>query len=402
MNLNIGSRHTVEIQRVAHGGHCVGRIGEVVCFVRHTLPGETVEVEITSLGKQNKFVFADAVEVKVPSPHRIDPVCKFAGSCGGCDWQHVEFSYQQILKSEVLKEQLVRLGKLSQDHPILQNLKVSSFPGDSSGLRYRTRIEYQTDSRGRLGLRKHSSNDVIAVDHCQVALEAITGDGFSNVPWAANAEIRVVASSTGEVVKIAESDEAEYRILEKVGNFNYQVNAKSFWQAHRLAPAMFVETMKSMMELNAGQHVLELYCGSGLFTLPIAEAVGPGGRIEAVESDLKAVTSLKRNTRQFSNVNIHALGAEKWFKVSKVKKLDAVLLDPPRTGAGEFIVKNISKLNPSKVLYVACDPASLARDVATFASAGYELAAIRAFDAFGQTQHLETFALFVPSKIRVN
>ena len=401
MNLNIGSRHTVEIQRVAHGGHCVGRIGEVVCFVRHALPGETVEVEITAIGKQNKFVFGDAVEIKVPSPYRIEPACKYAGICGGCDWQHVDFKHQQFLKAEVLKEQLVRLGKMSADDPLLTDLKVTTFSGDSTGLKYRTRIEYQTDSRGRLGLRKHSSNEVVAVDECKVAVDEITGDGFSNVPWAANAEIRVVASSVGEVVKIAGADDSEYRIQEKVGKFNYQVNAKSFWQAHKLAPINFVETMKEMLDIKAGQHILELYCGSGLFTLPIADLVGPGGRVEAVESDLKAVSSLKRNTRQFTNVNIYALGAEKWFKVSKVKKLDAVLLDPPRTGAGELVVKNIAYLNPSKVLYIACDPASLARDVAIFASVGYEMAKIRAFDAFGQTQHLETFALFTPSKIRI-
>ncbi|MEN9693487.1 MAG: hypothetical protein RLZZ330_1131 [Actinomycetota bacterium] len=400
MGLQIGSRHTVEIQRVAHGGHCVGRIGDVVCFVRHTLPGETVEVEITSVGKQNKFVFADAVEIHSASPHRVTPVCKFAGACGGCDWQHVDFNHQQELKTEVLKEQLIRLGKVDPGHPLLTSLKVSTFPGDETGLKYRTRIEYQTDARGRLGLRKNSSNEVVVIDECKVAIDEITGDGFANVPWAANTEIRVVASSTGEVVKIAETDEGDYRLQEKVGKFNYQVNAKSFWQAHKLAPTNFVETMKSMLDIKTGQHILELYCGSGLFTLPLADLVGPGGRVEAVESDLKAVSSLKRNTRQFSQINIYALGAEKWFKVSKVKKVDAVLLDPPRTGAGALIVKNIAKLNPSKVLYVACDPASLARDVAIFATEGYELSEIRAFDAFGQTQHLETFALFAPSKIR--
>ena len=122
--------------------------------------------------------------------------------------------------------------------------------------------------------------------------------------------------------------------------------------------------------------------------------------MESVESDLKAVSSLKRNTRNLSNVHLYGMGLEKWFSASKIKKVDSVLLDPPRTGAGASIVKSITKLKPAKVLYVACDPAALGRDVAYFADNGYELTQIRAWDAFGQTQHLETFALFTQSKIR--
>lgn len=212
-------------------------------------------------------------------------------------------------------------------------------------------------------------------------------------------EVRVVVSASDEVVKVAEADDAEYRVTEKVDQFSYQLNAKSFWQAHTDAPKVFVDTALQMLDLKSGQHVCDLYCGSGLFTLPLSAAVGAGGRVESVESDLKAVSSLKRNTRSFSNVNIYAMGIEKWFAFSKLKKVDAVLLDPPRMGAGLNAIRSIVKMRPEKILYVACDPASLGRDVAYFADSGYELSEIRAWDAFGQTQHLETFALFTRSKI---
>jgi tRNA/tmRNA/rRNA uracil-C5-methylase (TrmA/RlmC/RlmD family) len=400
VNLIVGSQHEVEIQRVAHGGHCVGRIGEVVCFVRHALPGEKVKVEITSIGKQNKFVFADVVEVIEASEHRITPKCEYAGICGGCDWQHSDFGFQQEMKTEILKEQLVRLGKLSPTNPLLMSLKVKPLPGDQTGLGYRTRVEYLTDSRGRLGFRKQGSNQVVSVKTCVVARDEITGDGFTNVPWAPEMEIRVVVSASGEIVKIAENDNAEYRVTEKVDSFSYQLNANSFWQAHTDAPKIFVDTAIEMLDLKPGQHVCDLYSGSGLFTLPFSAAVGAGGRVESVESDLKAVSSLKRNTRSFSNVNIYAMGIEKWFATSRLKKVDAVLLDPPRAGAGRKVIQSIVQLSPSKVLYVACDPASLGRDVGYFSEYGYELSEIRAWDAFGQTQHLETFALFTPSKIR--
>jgi tRNA/tmRNA/rRNA uracil-C5-methylase (TrmA/RlmC/RlmD family) len=400
VNIDIGSRHEVEILRAAHGGHCVGKIGDVVCFVRHTLPGELVIAEVTGLGKKSKFVFADAVEILRKSEHRISPACSYSGVCGGCDWQHVDFKHQQELKTGILKEQLIRLGKLNPDNSLILGLSVNPLPGDSNGLGYRSRIEYATDARGRLGFRKHSSNDVVAVNSCAVARPEITGDGFTNVPWAANSEIRVVVSSTGEVVRIADKDEAEYRVTEKVLDFTYQLNAKSFWQAHSLAPQVFIETALDMLNLRLGEHVCDFYAGSGLFTLPFSKAVGAGGRVESVESDLKAVSSLKRNTRNLSNVHLYGMGLEKWFSTSKIKKVDSVLLDPPRTGAGASIVKSITKLKPAKVLYVACDPAALGRDVAYFAENGYELTQIRAWDAFGQTQHLETFALFTQSKIR--
>lgn len=394
MTIEIGSRHEVEISRVAHGGHCVGRIGEVVVFVRHTLPGEKVIVEVSNLGKQGKFVFADAVDVLQPSPHRIVPACEVAGVCGGCDWQHVEFNYQQELKTEILKEQLIRLGKISPSSDLLQNLKVSALPGDKNGLGYRTRVEYVTDARGRIGFRKHGSNEVVAVSKCLVAVDDITGDGFSNVPWEANSEIKVVKTSVGEVVRLASSDQAEYRVTERVADFTYQINAKSFWQAHVSAPEVFVKTALEMLQLKLGEHVCDLYSGSGLFTIPIAKSVGAGGRVDSIEGDLKAVSSLKRNARAFSNINVFAMGVEKWLHSSKIKKVDAVLLDPPRSGAGSNTVKGVTRMRPSRVLYVACDPASLARDVQYFAENGYDLTEIRAWDAFGQTQHLETFALF--------
>ena len=399
MTLTVGSTHEVEILRIAHGGHCVGRIGEVVVFVRHTLPKEKVIVEITQVGKQGKFVFADAIEVLVPSPHRIKPPCEYAGKCGGCDFQHVEFGHQQVLKTEVLKEQLIRLGKIPADSKLLTDLKVKPLPQDQTGLHYRTRVEYVTDSRGRIGFRKHGSNEVVTISNCKVAAAEITGDGFSNVPWAPNSEVRIVLSSEGEVVRLSEVDQADYRITETIDGFEYQVNAKSFWQAHRFAPQTFINTALEMLQIKPGQHVCDLYSGSGLFTLPLARAVGAGGRIESVESDLKAVGSLRRNTRTLSNVNLYAMGVEKWCSISKIKKVDAILLDPPRAGAGTQILKQLVKLRPAKILYVACDPASFARDVATLAENGYELAQIQAWDAFGQTQHLESFGLFMPSKI---
>lgn len=399
MTFTVGSTHEVDILRIAHGGHCVGRIGDVVVFVRHTLPKEKVIVEITQVGKQGKFLFADAIEVLVPSPHRIKPACEYAGRCGGCDFQHIAFSHQQVLKTEVLKEQLIRLGKIPADSKLLLDLKVKPLPKDQTGLHYRTRVEYVTDSRGRIGFRKHGSNEVVTISNCKVAATEITGDGFSNVPWAPNSEARIVLSSEGEVVRLSEADQGDYRITETIDGFEYHVNAKSFWQAHHFAPQTFVKTVLDMMQIKAGQHVCDLYSGSGLFTLPLARAVGAGGRIESVESDLKAVGSLRRNTRTLSNVNLYAMGVEKWLATSKIKKVDAILLDPPRAGAGTQILKQLVKLRPSKILYVACDPASLARDVATLAENGYELTQIQAWDAFGQTQHLESFGLFTPTKI---
>jgi tRNA/tmRNA/rRNA uracil-C5-methylase (TrmA/RlmC/RlmD family) len=392
-SLQLGDVVTIDIERVAHGGHCVGRANGQVVFVRHTAPGETVDVEITKIVKGGKLAFGDAVEVKKPSSHRITPACAYAGVCGGCDWQHVDLAYQRQMKTDVLHEQLTRLGKLSADNSLLVDLRVQPLSDDETGLAWRTRVEYATDSRGRAGFRQHNSHDVAVVNECVVAVPSITGDGVTNVPWASNSEVRAVATTSGDVVMLPDSTGDE-SISEVVAGYTYNLRASNFWQGHKNAPEVFVREIMRMLDPQIGQHILDLYAGAGLFAVPLADAVGLGGRLAAVEGDISAARSLKKNLKPFAQATSHTDDVLHWLKTSGLKKVDGIVLDPPRVGAGKEVVTAIAKLKPTKIVYVACDPASLGRDVALLAELGYSMTSVTAWDAFPMTGHFETIALF--------
>ena len=390
-DLHIDDEVEITIERVAHGGHCVGRFNGQVVFVRHTLPGEVVIARITKLAK--KLAFADAIEVKTPSSHRIQPVCPVAGECGGCDWQHSDLAYQREMKSQVLREQLVRLGKLDAESPLVANAEVNALRLDETGTGWRTRVEYATDSRGRAGFRKHSSHEVVTVGECATAVPAITGDGITNVPWLANGEVRAVATSTGDVLVLPDGA-GDDLVHEKVGNYRYELRARGFWQGHISAPEKFVEEVVRLAAPKPGEHIVDLYAGAGLFSLPLADAVALNGRLDAVEGDIDAARALKKNLKKFAQGQSYSQDVYSWLRKSGVRKCDVVVLDPPRIGAGKDNVQAIAKLKPSRIVYVACDPAALARDIADFAEFGYHPTEISAWDAFPMTGHFETIVRF--------
>jgi len=363
----IGERYELEIGPVAHGGHFVARVvnalGESrVVFVRHALPGERAVVEITEGGTADRFLRGDAVEILRPSPHRRLPECPYAGpgKCGGCDFQHVALAAQRELKADVLREQLWRLAGISLD-AVAGWQGVEAVPGDDHGQRWRTRQQYVDLPHGR-GMRKHRSHDVIAVDDCLIARR----DAREPSPGV----VRERVEAAGETRE-------------------FDVAADGFWQVHPGAPAVLVETVLGYLDPEVGESVLDLYAGVGLFARFLAERVGSGGRVVAIEGD-KTASELSR-----TNVpGVEAVTGDVGTALPLVSgDFDLVVLDPPREGARRAVVEQVVTRRPRAVAYVACDPAALARDLGIFAEHGYALAALRAFDLFPMTHHFECVAL---------
>ncbi|WP_431310294.1 class I SAM-dependent RNA methyltransferase [Luteimicrobium album] len=184
--------------------------------------------------------------------------------------------------------------------------------------------------------------------------------------------------------------------------WSHRVAADGFWQVHREAPALLVGAVLDALAGRSldGATVLDLYAGAGLFTLPLADATGPTGRVVSVEGSPRAVKDARRSLHDRPHVELHAgpvdhvLAALRAAAGSSggLTHADAVVLDPPRVGAGRVVVEQVAHLAPQAVVYVACDPAALARDVALFAAQGYDLTALRAFDLFPMTHHLEAVA----------
>lgn len=382
----VGERYTAEVGPVAHGGHCVARLPEPearVVFVRHALPGERVVLEITEGTEGDRFWRGDAVEVLTPSPDRVVPPCPVAGPglCGGCDFQHVALPRQRSLKADVVREQLVRLARLDPADPIVTGLEVEAVPGDERGLRWRTRVGYSRTPDGRRGMRRHRSRDVVPVDDCLIAL--------TDARQVSPAEDPSPGSPEAELVL----EEVEAR---GVGH-SFTVASDGFWQVHPGAPRVLVETVLDLLAPQPGEAVLDLYAGVGLFARFLANAVGPGARVVAVEGNRAAARHARENLAGVERARVEHGPVERVLRSSYDEPFDLVVLDPPREGAKRAVVEQVVDRAPRAVAYVACDPAALARDVAIFAEHGYRLERLRALDLFPMTSHVECVALLVKS-----
>lgn len=439
--LAVGDEVEVQVGSVAHGGHCVARHGPdgQVVFVRHALPGERVWVRVTEAGAQGRYVRADAVEVLDASPDRVEAPCRFSGPgrCGGCDWQHVALAAQRRLKAEVVAEQLVRLGRFTPQEVEALGLVCDPVPGDQEGLRWRTRVEFAVarggaGEQGVVGLRAHRSHRVVPLDDCLIATEDVVGAGVLDGPPPRHAvAVDVVDPSRGRstVVPLAFAQDRRRErsgrpdrgrrgaarrgerpalqplgevpeVTERVstptgGTHDFTLSARGFWQVHPGAAAAFTEQVLTWLDPQPGERALDLYSGVGLFAVPLAEAVGPEGSVLAVEADHEATAAANRHLTAYPWARALARAAAPALAelVEQGERVDLVVLDPPRTGAGREVMEAIARLSPRALVYVACDPAALARDLATARDLGLELAQLRVLDAFPMTHHVECLAL---------
>jgi tRNA/tmRNA/rRNA uracil-C5-methylase (TrmA/RlmC/RlmD family) len=397
----LGTQFQARIGKIAHGGHCVTRYDGRVVFVRHALPGETVRVQITAGAPGDRFLLGDAVEVLEPSEHRVVPRCRFAGPgrCGGCDWQHCELTYQRELKAAVVVEQFKRLAGLDVE------VVVEALPGDVEGTRWRTRTEFAVDASGAAGLHPHHSHEVIPVDDCLISTERVIGTGVLDRRWPSARSVDVVDAS-GEAravtVPLPQGDSTVPYVTERVETEDwtaeFRLSARGFWQVHPGAAATYVAHVLRELAPVAGERAMDLYSGVGLFALALADAVGPTGAVLAVEADARAIRDAKSNLRHRPEIELRRGKVDRVLKplVRQGIRTDLVVLDPPRTGAGKSVIKDVAALSPRAIAYVACDPAALARDVAYARDAGYGIRTLRAFDAFPQTHHVECIAVLEP------
>ena len=405
----VGEVIDVEVGPVAHGGFCVARHDGRVVFVRHTLPGERVRAKVTDGGSEDRFLRADAVEVLAASADRVDPVCRHAGpgGCGGCDWQHASLAAQRRLKGEVVTEQLRRLAGIDR------SVEVLSVPGDVDGLGWRTRVEFAVDRAGRAGLRPTRSHTVLPIVECPIADPRVLATGVLDRTWTGARAVDVVAPSGGGgavVVPVPGPAGTVPDVRERVESDSwageFAVSARGFWQVHPGAAATFVDRVLDALAPQAGERVLDLYAGVGLFAVPLADAVGPSGSVSAVEGDAVACALARRNAGERTWVEVVSGRVEDVLAGDVLPAgrpdawltADLVVLDPPRTGAGRAVIEAVARMAPRAVAYVACDPAALARDLAYAREVGYLLADLTAYDAFPMTHHVECIAVLTSGR----
>ncbi len=402
----IGDHHEVTVGPVAHGGHFVARLEGRVIFVRHALPGERVRIRITEESK--RFWRADAVEVLESSPLRVEPPCKYAGVCGGCDFQHIGLAGQRELLSDVIREQLHQLAGLEWDGAVES---VSD-----SGLDWRTRVTFAVDEEGVPGLRKHRSHDIVPIDECLIAhpdipqvlgnrwpaqtVEAITSSSGQSLVVVDKPRGKLPKISAGGVMTGAGKQlRGKASVTETVREHDFRVSGSGFWQVHPEAAQTLVDAVLEGAQIRPGNAVVDLYAGAGLFTAFLADATGVDGSVVSVESDIGAGRDARRNLHAFESVKlVNATVDEALASGACGAATDVVILDPPRSGAGKS-VGLIGALGAARIVYVACDPAALARDLASFAEIGYRLESLRAFDLFPMTHHVECVAVLAAEPV---
>jgi len=401
-------RIEVTVGDVAHGGHCVARYEGMVVFVRHALPGERVIAEITEI--HPGYARSEAVTVLDASPDRVTPPCPWSGpdACGGCDLQHVAPHAQLAWKAAVVRQQLARLAHLD----FVVRVEALSAPeeGDPG---WRTRVRYTVDMAGRAGLRKHRSHEVVPIGRCLIAHPRIQELPVLHQEWPGTDAVETVYPSGGPAMVVSDPNAP---IVEHAAGRDFTIAAGGFWQVHPAAADTLVDAVMGQLKPQPGETAWDLYGGAGLFASTVAAAVGVTGHVTLVESAPQSAAAARQNLAALP-VRVIEATVERTLAPKRSSKkparsrssmplrggaaalqgpVDVVVLDPPRTGAGKPVVTAVCNAGPRAVSYVACDPAALARDVAFFAEHGWRLEALRAFDLFPYTHHVECVALLLP------
>lgn len=419
-------RHELELHGLTHAGEAVGRLPNgKACFVAGAIPGERVLVEVTE--QRKRWARARLVAVLHPSADRVEPPCPYYGSeepggpprCGGCALQHVAPTRQAAMKRRIVTEQLERIGRFA-DPPVDQT-RVPATQG------YREQARFAVTSEGQLGFRRRGGHDVVAIDRCLLLtdetqrLRELAGDAWIGVdevtvragqpagepPGSGSAQgVWIVSPGAEGVPPVPDGDvgvaltsprgplalRGETTVTKRVGDAMYRVSAGSFFQSGTLGAAVLVDLVRGAAAVQPGDTVLDLYAGVGLFARALA---ADGALVTAVEADPSAAGDARQNLVEYdADVRTGPAEAAVAEMAAAHRWFDVVVLDPPRRGAGAETTARLAELEPRTVVYVACDPAALARDARALVDAGLTLVTVTPVDLFAHTAAIEAVAVF--------
>jgi 23S rRNA (uracil1939-C5)-methyltransferase len=432
------SQHIATIDKLAFGGNGVCRIDGKVCFVPFSCPGDEVSLRITA--QKKSYCTASIAEIVTPSPARTIPECSIFGACGGCSWQHISYSVQLEHKRRILAETLWRGARVPAE-------RIDAVVAAAMHYGYRSRLQFKVstqDGKLRIGFFRQSSHQVVdaadgcliavpvinqVLDRCRVVLNSCPGvESISQISIdAGDCGVIVIIHFSGRVAPKSRSF-----LLDRSGDFgpctglflngdthpfceklwgssdiSYRMSTLNtnqkpviltyppggFAQVHHQQNISLLSVIRNLGGFATSEQLLDLYCGNGNFSLPLAADVAS---VCGIEGNADSILAAKHN-RELNNVaNVEFFCDDVTSGVRRLvdqgRRYDTVLLDPPRSGAGNA-VQDIVRVQPNKIIYVSCDPSTLARDCGLLSSCGYNIVKSVPVDMFPQTYHIESVTL---------
>jgi len=405
----------VRLERLVYGGEALGRLPDGrALFAAFGLPGELVRVRVVE--EHPRHVRAELLEVLEPAPERIAARCRHFGVCGGCHYQHLRYEDQLRAKQAILKDQLERIGHFTD--PPVRPIVPSTNPWN-----YRNTMQFHLDAQGKLGFQRANSHTVVAIEECHLPEEELNElwpllemepvPGLERVTVRQGDETLLALESSGgalptfqvdmplsavwlgpeggDPIVLAGDDFTRFEVLGRT----FTVSAGAFFQVNTAQAEALVKHVVERAALGAGDTVLDVYCGVGLFSAFLAPKAG---RLVGVELSPQACADFAMNLDEFEHVELYEGAAEEVLPKLNVKPR-GIVVDPPRAGLERAALDAIVGMGPEWILYVSCDPATLARDLARMVKSGYSLREVTPFDLFPQTYHLEAVAWLTKNSI---
>ncbi len=385
--IKIGELLDVKIEKIVPNGFGLAFAENLTVFVPLSAVGDRLRVRISQI--KGKTAFADIVSIDAASNERVEPRCPYFGRCGGCDFQQMNYAAQLTAKVGIIRDCLSRIGKINYEPEI----KIIGSPHDYE---YRSRAQWHVDTRRRkIGYFQRKSHAVIDVEICPILkpeLQGILTELRETIEWESfwseTIEIEAATADGDVSVYSTEIMEPTEEITFTAHGETFRHDATSFFQGN---PFLIEPLIEAATGGASGAAALDLYCGVGLFTLPLARKFG---KVIGVEGYDKAIDFAEKNVAdaRLENVEFKRENVGEWLKENSenLKNLDFLLLDPPRSGTEKETIASIIELRPRAIAYVSCEPSTLARDLKMLIESDYHIESIVALDLFPQTHHVET------------
>ena len=366
----------VIIEKLDHYGRGITKIKNKICFVENALPQEEVEVNI--IKETKKYFLAEVTKILKENPNRIVSLCPYYNSCGGCNLDHLSFEKENEFKEEKVKEIMNKFAKIP-------NEKIKPIIYDKP-YHYRNKITLHTDGRN-IGLYQKGSHNIISITNCLLLNDKLN-QKLKDIKENNKGEIILkIGNKTEEI--LSPGNKKNY-IISYISNKKYKVSEKSFFQVNSMITEKIYDEVKQIIQKKQSKNVLDLYCGTGTIGIYIHELVN---KVLGIESCKEAVEDAKENKNLNNASNCtYKLGKVENLTKEITKEYDTAIIDPPRSGLDKKVVEKLIEIKPKTLIYVSCDPVTLARDLNVLQE-NYEVIYIKPYNMFPRTYHVECLSL---------